>query len=98
MDLIERSLSVFHSLGTRRRVAHWTVILGMYKADVDIEQAKNLTLTGLRLCRREDLEGDDLPGCQFHNVDCRTGLSLGQVTRIGLDLRKCIPMQRAGRR
>ena len=51
LDLIEESLNIFANLGTRRHLAHWTVILAMYKADVDIEAAKKLAENGLAQCQ-----------------------------------------------
>ena len=51
IELIEDSLSIFADLGTRRHLAHWTVILAMYKADVDIAAGEQLAHEGLRLCQ-----------------------------------------------
>lgn len=51
IELIEDSLRIFADLGTRRHLAHWTVILAMYKADVDIIAAKQLAEEGLSLCQ-----------------------------------------------
>lgn len=51
IELIEDSLRIFANLGTRRHLAHWTVILAMYKADVDIAAGELLAREGLNLCR-----------------------------------------------
>lgn len=51
IDLIENSLLTFADLGTRRHLAHWTVILAMYKADIDIAAGETLAHEGLRLCQ-----------------------------------------------
>jgi hypothetical protein len=49
--LIEDSLRIFADLGTRRHLAHWTVILGSKKADVDIKAGEQLAQDGLALCQ-----------------------------------------------
>ncbi|MBK9295267.1 MAG: tetratricopeptide repeat protein [Oligoflexia bacterium] len=51
IELIEDSLRIFADLGTRRHLAHWTVILGSKKADVDIDAGEKLAHDGLALCQ-----------------------------------------------
>ena len=51
IELIEDSLRIFADLGTRRHLAHWTVILGSKKADVDIKAGEQLAQDGLALCQ-----------------------------------------------
>ncbi|NJN55654.1 MAG: tetratricopeptide repeat protein [Anaerolineae bacterium] len=51
IELIEDSLRIFADLGTRRHLAHWTVILAMYKSDVDITVGERLAKEGLALCQ-----------------------------------------------
>jgi tetratricopeptide (TPR) repeat protein len=51
LELVEDSLRIFADLGTRHHTAHWTVILAMYKADVDIAEAEPLAESGLALCQ-----------------------------------------------
>lgn len=51
IELIEDSLRTFADLGTRRHLAHWTVILGSKKADVDMIAGEKLAQEGLALCQ-----------------------------------------------
>ena len=51
LAMVEDSLQYFMELGARNHIAHWTVILAMYKADVDIKQAERLAESGLLICR-----------------------------------------------